>query len=150
MKKLIIVLILMTASINVFAGELTRDNMTEIVTDSTNNIMWQDNYVAQPRTYQWAEGINMCEALSLGSYDNWRLPNINELRSIVSYSENNPAIYNVFRNVRANRYWSSTTVGNNHGRAWQMNFLRGKALSTAAKGGFTPDYGYVRCVRTIE
>ncbi len=78
------------------------------------------------------------------------LATINELRSIVDYGESNPAIYNVFRNTRANIYWSSTTVGgDNHGIAWQINFIRGVA-KTAVKGGFTPDYGYVRCVRTID
>jgi len=150
MKKIILGLMLITASINTPAGELTRDNFTELVTDSTNNIMWQDNTAASPNAHQWAEGINLCEALTLGSYDNWRLPTINELRSIVDYGESNPAIYNVFRNARANIYWSSTTVGDNHGRAWRIDFARGTASSTGVKGGFMPDYAFVRCVRTIE
>lgn len=74
---------------------------------------------------------------------NWRLPTIQELKSIVDYNKYNPATN--LQRIKPNAYWSSSPNVSDSSRAWVVYF------------GYGDDnYGnksysrYVRCVRTLE
>lgn len=64
---------------------LVRNNETGVVRDRLTGLVWQDNIdfanVLAPMS--WNQAIGYCEALDLGGYDDWRMPNLNELYSIV-------------------------------------------------------------------
>ncbi len=122
----------------------------DIVTDTGTGLQWQDDSAAANTVRGWTEAIDYCEKdLSLGGYDDWRLPNINELQSIVDHSNRYRAIYSVFQNIGASwpksRYWSSTTVPNdNDGRsAWRVTFDDYGSLNQEPKSWPSS----VRCVR---
>lgn len=115
----------------------------DIVKDSVSKLEWQDDAVGSTTT--WQSAIDRCEALSLGGYSDWRLPNINELKSIVDRSKVFPAIVNGFENVSSNDYWSSTTYEDSKGTAWIVSFGGGD-VGSYGKG----DNNYVRCVRDGE
>ena len=63
-------------------------------------------------------------------YTDWRLPNRKELRSLVDYSQYNPAIPEgyLFTNVQSSYYWSSTynTSGVYSDNAWLINIGDGR------------------------
>jgi hypothetical protein len=78
------------------------------VTDTSTGLMWQQQTAGQ---MTWEEAINYCEGLSLGGYSDWRLPNRNELQSLVDYTRYSPAIDNTaFPDTMSFLYWSSTTT----------------------------------------
>src|SRR3989338_5085700 len=66
------------------------DNGNGTVTDNDTGLMWQKEDDGVTRT--WESAIIYCEGLSLGSYSDWRLPNIKELESITDATKDNPAI----------------------------------------------------------
>ena len=138
MKKTVTMLIIM--SIGLWAGFTKSGN---IVTDSITGLQWQDDAVGSTMTWQGA--ITHCEGLSLGGYSNWRLANINELRSIVDRNKLNPTIVSGFDNVSSNYYWSSTTYKDSSNGAWIVNFYNGGVYGRNKYGN-----GYVRCVRAGE
>ncbi|MBF0238256.1 MAG: DUF1566 domain-containing protein [SAR324 cluster bacterium] len=73
----------------------------------------------------------------------WRLPNRNELQSLVDYSKSNPAIdTTAFSNTNSSYYWSSTANAYSTSNAWYVNFYNGYVYY----GNKTYSY-YVRCVR---
>ena len=80
-----------------------------------------------PKT--WDEALNYCENLRIEDYDDWRLPNIKELQSIIDYNTFPLAIeISFFSNIFSfNRYWSSTThispYHENH--VWIVEFISG-------------------------
>jgi len=63
-----------------------------------------------------------------GRYTDWRLPNVNELESLVHAGRSNTATWlnSVgFTGVQALDYWSSTTNVHNPGQAWSVNMWTG-------------------------
>ncbi len=125
-------------------SNLSRNMMTGIVTDSTTGLQWQDDSAVGTTGRDWIASIDYCEdALALGGYTDWRIPNKNELLSIVDYSRINPSITtSVFNNTSSYYYWSSTTSANSTSEAWVVDFDYGFS------GYATKSIGYhVRCVR---
>lgn len=136
----IILLVLLTVSVTL--ADFTRSN--EIVSDSATNLEWQDDVTPAVMTFQVA--IDYCEALTLGSNSDWRLPNINELTSLVDDTRYNPAINPTFTNTVLSYYWSSTTYLAITSNAWRINFTEGFHHVGTTKA----DYSYVRCVRGVQ
>jgi len=136
MKKILLITIGLSISL---LADFSRNNDTKIVTDNETGLQWQDN---ESVSMTWQEGINYCEALTLGSYDDWRLPNRNELDSIVDDTKYNPSTSPVFQSFESNGYWSSTTYASISYYAWVVNFRNGRQYDSNKSLSF-----YVRCVR---
>lgn len=73
----------------------------------------------------------------------WRLPTIQELKSIVDYTKYNPATN--LKDIKSSHYWSSTSCAIDSSSAWDVGFYYGGDYE-GYKGGSR----YVRCVRTLE
>ena len=57
----------------------------------------------------WVTAIAYAEALDFAGFTDWRVPNINELLSIVNHSESSPSTYTAFFvNTAFSNYWSAT------------------------------------------
>ena len=90
--------------------------------------------------------INGCESLSAGGKSDWRLPNINELLTIVNQSKSSGvAFYDAFKSNTEGIYFSSTTRADDTAKAWTVNFTNGQDVIGTAKTS-TQHY---RCVRTM-
>jgi len=122
------------------------DNGDGTVTDSESGLMWMQatadgnddgTFNAVDDAMTWQEALYWCENLSLAGYDDWRLPTIKELHSLVDYEEmiDDPVISTAyFPETVSSQYWSSTTAGTDYrDYAWFINFdcgelSRGKKL----------------------
>lgn len=125
-------------------SNFSRDDATEIVTDSTTGLQWQDNEIVETTTRTWQEAIDYCENnMTLGGHNDWRLPNIKELLSIADRSRISPAIdTSVFENISSNSCWSSTTYSGLTSNAWYVSSYNG------TPNGYDKAHSYyVRCVR---
>ena len=124
------------------------DNGNGTITDTSTGLMWQK--ATAPGIYTWEQALTYCENLTLpaGGYSDWRLPNRNELQSIVDYSRYNPAIDTTFFpdtvGTVASDYWSSTTNANYTDYRWYLDFYDG---GVGNGGPSEPSSGYVRAVR---
>lgn len=121
---------------------LTRDDSSNIITDSTTGMMWKDDYKVQKN---WSEANAYCEDLVMGGYDDWRLPAINELESIADYTRHKPAIKIGFDNVTSHIYWSSSTDVSNSNDAWYLLFENGRSYTLDKSNSYN-----VKCVRTEQ
>jgi hypothetical protein len=105
----------------------------------------------------WSEALVFARDLNLGGFDDWRVPNVNELLSLVHYGRTRPSLDPVFDFSSegefgvgpAEAYWSSTTVDDPSFRtqAWRVVFVQGhhdfveKSQNLAVRvvrGGFIP------------
>ena len=139
------------------SADFTRDHNTKIVTDNETGLQWQDNENASKQ--KWEDAIKYCEALILGSYDDWRLPNIRELESLVDDTKFNPSMSPVFQSVKSRFYWSSTIHGYRglydiyYDDAWLIDFSYGNQAQYSIHLKYMPRFknNYnIRCVRGGE
>ena len=111
------------------------DNGTII--DQQTNLMWKQcgqgltgsNCDGVSAQFTWSEALEEAELSQFAGYDNWRVPNIKELRSIVDYSCNDPSINeSIFPNTKNWYYWSSTPYAKNSEDAWRISFSSGNDI----------------------
>ncbi|SFD53815.1 Ig-like domain-containing protein [Pseudoalteromonas denitrificans] len=57
------------------------NEVKQIQIDHKNGLMWQDTPSVVEDTFSWTDSLDMCESLEHAGFSNWRLPNINELKS---------------------------------------------------------------------
>jgi hypothetical protein len=121
-------------------------NANGVVTDSRTHLEWQDDYSDNSNNIKqtiWQSAIDYCENLNLDGKSDWRLPNLNELTSLVDDTRFNPSINSSFQNTYSNGYWSSTSSLGNNGTAWIVYFNYGSQGDSTTKD----NNRYVRCVR---
>lgn len=117
------------------------DNDDGTVTDNLTGLIWQQDAPEAAKT--WEDALIYCQQLSLADHDDWRLPNIKELRSISDDHLMNPSLDKTyFPDASSELYWSSTTEMNQPAKAWTVDFNYG-LVSYAEKSGAH----YIRAVR---
>ncbi len=111
-----------------------QDNGDGTVTDSETGLIWQKTPSAE--TKNWQDALAACTDLSLAGKSDWRLPNRNELQSIVDYRWHHPAIDSrIFPNVIGGNFWTSTTdTFSSPTAAYAVDF-NGGAVSSHNKAG---------------
>jgi hypothetical protein len=76
----------------------------------------------------WSEAIDYAGNLNLCGHSDWRLPNVNELESLVNAGMTNTAAWlnnQGFYSVLSNYYWSSTTSAYGTDYAWCVDMWNG-------------------------
>lgn len=132
-------IIVLFSGLAVIAGDFT-DNGDGTVTVAHTGLMWQQG---EAGSMNWEDAFTYCEALSLAGYTDWRLPNIEELKSITDDSFYMPAIDpKYFPEAQSSFYWSSTTDPSSASDALYVVFSDGLSFSYFKSGTC-----YVRCVR---
>lgn len=61
------------------------DNGDGTVTDNLSGLTWTQNANLYPLTANWQEAITYCNDLEIADYDDFRLPNIRELMSLLDF-----------------------------------------------------------------
>lgn len=118
----------------------------DVVVDNRTGLMWVQDPETDlpspwPGTMNWQTALSACEGLTFAGYDDWRLPNVKELFSIVEEEGAMPFINAIFT-CESTEYWSSTTYVPDTDNALYVYFTYGNALNY----GKFDDY-YIRPVR---
>lgn len=99
-----------------------------MVVDRLTNLCWHSSANLTGRTSTWEEALKAVADLNRqrGGTCAWRLPNINELESLVDCSTHSPALPHghPFKNARE-VYWSSTTSMFEPDWAWALYLTKG-------------------------
>jgi len=115
------------------------------VLDKETGLVWEKSPNTTTRT--WSNAIYYAYNKTVGGRDGWRLPTVEELKSLVDRTQSNPALPSghPFTNVQSNIYWSSTTVNHSAANyAWVVHFNDGNVLNYYTH---KDNNHYVWCVR---
>jgi hypothetical protein len=117
-----------------WTGVRFTDNGNGTVTDNLTGLIWLKNANCWG-TETWANALSNANGLANGSCGltdgssagNWRLPNVNELHSLIDLTESNPALPSghPFTGVQSFTYWSSTTYAPIPFGAWYVRLSNG-------------------------
>lgn len=141
MKIIIFLSILLLQSLFANDEVLQRDEISETVYDKSTNLVWQDNK-SEEIVLDWNDAVDYCNELSLAEYEDWRLPSIEELETIVDHKYHyiKKGLLNY---QRREGYWSNTRVVQTESLyAWSL--LDGFRSSPKYK---KESRHHVRCVR---
>jgi hypothetical protein len=124
-----------------------------VVVDTVTGLVWQgcskgqvgDSCAGTSTTSDWQSALSYCDGLSWGGYDDWRLPNVSELQSIVDNRRTAVPSINIyaFPNTPTTLYWSSSSYASNGSLAWCVTSSGGSVNYIYSK---TNNYS-ARCVR---
>jgi hypothetical protein len=132
-------------------GRFKEDNkvITEpVVTDSITGLMWQEISVTGKT---WVQALDYCQSSSYGGYYNWRLPNIKEMTSLLSFDplpsgcKNCPATE--FPALTYGWYVSSSSSAFNSPTYTYMAWVVDFKYAFVSYYNKTTNYWYVICVR---
>lgn len=97
-----------------------------IARDITTGLMWQ--VIPDGETgLTFEEALKYCEGLTLGGFKDWRLPNRNEMTSLMRFDMEDPAVdQTIFSSAMSDFFWTSTTYlqinPNDTTLAWVVSF----------------------------
>ncbi len=156
---------------DVYGAEDYTDNGDGTITDNASGLMWLE--VDLGVAVDWEEALSLAESSEFAGYDDWRLPDVKELQSIVDYSGSYPAInqdYFTCTELSENEnyyFWTSTSAyfsdaSPEYNSAWYVAF--GYTSHGAGAVRFSPKYegsdalsegednilNSVRLVRTVD
>lgn len=129
-----------------------QDNGNGTVTDLATGLIWKQCAeglsgvgcaTGSAQTFTWQAALQRAEAAVFAGSDLWRLPNKNELASLVERRCYSPAInQRYFPNTPSLSFWSSSPNGYPSSYAWRVAFSYGHVYSSNKYGT-----QYVRLVR---
>lgn len=114
------------------------DNGDGTITDRMTGLIWKqcpeglsgdDCQSGQPLHFTWQEALQHAATAVFAGSDQWRVPNVKELASLVELRCMEPSInLRVFPNTAAYNFWSSTTypnAGDGDLNAYGVRFVEG-------------------------
>jgi hypothetical protein len=104
----------------------------EAVLDKETGLVWDrsPNKLNTPK--KWIDALIECRRNKIGSRMGWRLPQIEELASLVDPTQSDPALpigHPFVLQAATGEYWSASsarTVSENSGHAWHLNLSSGR------------------------
>jgi hypothetical protein len=91
----------------------------------------------------WTNAMQYCNGLTWAGYNDWRLPDLYELKSIVDLGTYSPSIdATAFPGTPPGNFWTSSSSAAYAGSAWVVSFYDGYASASGVSAAY-----FVRCVR---
>jgi len=117
----------------------------DVILDTTTSLLWQDAPINKKALVTYKEATNYCQYLKIEEYENFRLPTMSELQTLIDYKNYKPAILNGFKYVESTTYWTTTPFADADDERWTVDFEKG---SRSVKAVYYDRH--FRCVQKLK
>ena len=142
MKFLIVCLVFLS----LLEAKMHRKSSIQVVIDNNTKLMWVDDMSAYKLSKTHEETTNYCKELIYAGYSNWRIPEIEEFKTIVYKKNTKNYINYAFKYNVPDGYWAQQA----HWRTFWFNADYMHFVSGTAYYDGRHKKKYVRCVRDIK
>jgi len=113
------------------------------VKSANSNLMWENSIHSRDIKVDYKEAFNYCKNIKTGTFQDWRLPTLIELLTLVDYTKAHPAIKKEITLLNQKKmYWSNTRYVDESNAFWGVRFKDGSTKNSSS------NYDrFVRCVR---
>lgn len=101
-----------------------------VIEDALTGLVWQMAFDYDERL--WADALSHCASLNHAQKSDWRLPDINELESLLTYGAEAEHV-TTFPTIDEDYFWSSTTNAKDISNVWLAEFKYGIIRPDMAK-----------------
>lgn len=104
------------------------DNLTGLMWSKNGNLFGGKNWNEALPAVVAMNNSGSAPHYNLCGHKDWHLPTVNELSSLVNYSQASPAAWlnnQEFNSIQSSVYWSSTSDASDTNNAWYVNFRGG-------------------------
>jgi hypothetical protein len=129
-------------------SSIVQDSSATVAIDAKTNLVWQDEMYVREKKNNDDEKIGnfkyakeYCEKLNLASHDDWRLPNVDELKTVID-KKRKPAFNTIFKNAVDKRFVTSSLYMSEKNYIWVVDFNTGDPF-----GSHINNKNFIRCVR---
>jgi len=140
MRNIIVILLLFLS----LEAKMRFEAKNGVVSDNYCGLMWQQK--TGKKNITWQEAIGYCKKIKLAGYNNWRVPKIDELMSLIN--KNGFAISintKHFPDTIEGFYWTSSDDKNDKSQVWLVFFDNGFGHHS-----YKDRKGHIRCVRDLK
>ena len=138
MKNVILIILILSVFFVSGCTEKFIGRADKVFEDPATGLIWQTTDTKK----DWEAAIAYCEELDYANHQDWRLPSIRALETIVFVTGPGIAIDLVeFPQTKPSHYWSATTYEGTDGAAYAIDFSNGMTISDNKAFEL-----YVRCV----
>jgi len=81
-----------------------------VLSDNATLLSWEMS--STTKKLNWNKAKRYCKNLKYGSRDDWKLPTIYQLKSLIDYKKYNPATVTNLINIKISNYYWSSSVDN--------------------------------------
>ncbi len=111
--------------------------------DDKSGLIWQDDSSVGSQSFTYDEALSYCKNLRTDGHEDWRVPTLKELYTIVDLKVKRPALKRGFAVRDDGKYWSATPFAKDPKReAWYLSFSYGESEPYSKTRLY-----HVRCVR---
>ncbi|WP_200152950.1 DUF1566 domain-containing protein [Chromatium okenii] len=118
-------------------GDRYRDLGDGTVLDTQTNLQWMrcalgqtwngQTCVGEAKQFSWDNAIKVAKDTRHAGYTDWRLPTIDELKTLIVTGQNPTINQQAFPNTLSAWFWSASPNASNSSSAWYVNFSSGFA-----------------------
>lgn len=103
----------------------------ETVQDKLTGLVWVRDLSPMPFPMRWSEALGHVRELNrerFAGFDDWRMPNRRELRSLINHGRRRPALDgdHPFQGLQQTWFWTSTTSAMYPAYAWYVHLAGGR------------------------
>jgi len=140
--KVVLLTTMIIFIVKIYQKHTIENEKKEIYYDKSTKLIWYDNKDSKTIQKNWYGAINYCKNLEFAGYDDWHLPDYNQLLTLLDYTKYMPTVKNEVKNTASNSYWSASSFIKDKSFAWYVNIGNGNTNSDKKL-----NIHYVRCVR---